>query len=102
MLWLRNLKNCPPGEFWYRQSEAGAKTFGPSPLIGQVAGLVSEFRKGNGLPRSDQQACLEDVILFTIQRLGPDTEWTMETEQPASALLPQPGGSCAGCGAVVS
>jgi len=101
MLWLKNLTNCPPGEFYYKQAEAGSHTFGPSPLIGQVASMVSEFRRGNSLPRSDGQSCMVDVIQFTVSRLDPRSEWVIETDQDITALLPQPTGGCAGCGASV-
>jgi hypothetical protein len=104
MLWLKSLTNCPPGEFYYKQAEAGSHVFGPSPLIGQVAALVSDFRRGNSLPRSDQMSCMVDVIQFTVARLDPRSEWIIETDLDTGALLPGVGGGggCAGCGAVVS
>lgn len=103
MLWLKSLFNCPPAEFYFKQSEAGTRTFGPSPLIGQVVADLSNFRKGNNLPRSKARECLQDVIQFTVNRLDPNSEWVIETNQTAEELTPEPSnGSCAGCGALVT
>lgn len=103
MFWLRNYKDCPPGEFFYKQPEAGNKTFGPSPLPGQVAADVSAFRKGNNLSRSDFTAAFSDLIQFTVARLDPRSEWIIEVpDQNPDGLVPQAArGSCAGCGASV-
>lgn len=98
MLWLVNLENVPPGEFWYRQSDGIPHSFDHTPLIKELAVSVSDFRKGNKLSRSSYSDCLYDVISFTASRLGPNTEWTMETDVP---WLPQPSSGCSGCGALV-
>lgn len=102
MLWLRNFNSCPPGEFYFRTSEAPGHTFGPSPLIGKVAADLSEFRKGNNLPRSAGRECLEDVVLFTVARLDPRSEWVVETDQTPATLIPQASAGCSSCGAVIN
>ena len=100
MLWLKSLYNCPAGEFYYQQS---GRTFGKSPLISTVASELTDFRRGNGLDRATYQEALEDIVRFTVTRLGPNSEWVMEVpDQPAGNLLPQPQSGCAGCGAVVT
>lgn len=100
MLWLVSLEKVPPGEFWYRQTEGITHTFPGTPLIKELAASVNDFRKANKLPRADYQSALYDIIEFTAQRLGPGTEWTVETTE--AWLPPVPGSGCSGCGAVVS
>lgn len=99
MLWLRNTNNVPPGEFYYRQNEAGQHTFGPSPLIGSVTSDLSAFRKANNLPRSSAAECLEDIIRFTVSRLDPRSEWVMETDVTVGELIRSPATGCSSCGA---
>lgn len=102
MFWLKNYKDCPPGEFFFKQAEAGARTFGPSPLLGQVAADLSAFRKGNNLSRQDYRSCFSDVVRFTVARLDQRSEWIIEIpDQDPDSLIPQPSGNCAGCGAVL-
>lgn len=96
MLWLVNLENVPPGEYWYRQTDGITHSFDHTPLIKELAVSVSDFRKANKLGRSDYQSSLYDVIAFTAARLGPNTEWTTETNEP---WLPQQSSGCSGCGA---
>lgn len=96
MNWLVSLKKSPPGEFYYKQN---GKTFGPGPLIGEVAGALSAFRQSNKLPNADLSASLLDIILFTVERLGPTSEYVFNTEATAAELLPSTsGGGCGGCG----
>ena len=108
MLWLKNLLNVPQGEFYYRQSEAGNQTFGPSPLIINVADQVRSFRRANRLPRAKGVEVLEDIVNYTVTRLvnaDPNNEWTMQVpDQPALQLLSQAAsnGGCAGCGAMLN
>jgi hypothetical protein len=99
MLWLKNIQNCPPGEFFYRQD---GKFFEASPLIGTVASNVSNYRKANNLPRSLERECLEDIIVFTVARLDPKSEWVYNTDQTIDALMPSgPVKGCQGCGAKI-
>lgn len=102
MLWLKNYTNCPPGEFYFKQAEAGSRTFGPSPLIGTVVSDVSQFRQGNNLPRSSQRECFEDVVRFTVARLPSNSEWIIETNADVGSLIANPSAGCSGCGAVVT
>jgi hypothetical protein len=88
MLWLKNIQNCPPGEFFYRQD---GKFFEASPLIGTVASNVSNYRKANNLPRSLERECLD-----------PKSEWVYNTDQTIDALMPSgPVKGCQGCGAKI-
>lgn len=99
MQWLRNLRDVPPQEFWYRQTEGIQKVFEGSPLIGDTASRVASFRKGNNLPCSSERECLRDVIEFTVARLG-KSEWVYDTDSPAESLLPSnPISGCGSCGA---
>jgi hypothetical protein len=102
MLWLRNYTSCPPGQFYYKQAEAGDHLFGPSPIIGTVAEEVSAFRRGNGLPRSAATECFEDVIRFTVARLDPRSEWIIDTDLSVNTLVVPPSAGCGSCGAVVT
>lgn len=102
MLWLKSYNACPPSEFYFRQAEAGSRVFGPSPLLGSVVSDLSSFRKGNNLPRSDQNACFIDIVQFTVARLDPKSEWVIETAQTPESLVPPQSGGCSGCGAVVT
>lgn len=103
MLWLKNYNDCPQGEFYFKQAEAGSRTFGPSPLLGQVARDVSNFRKGNSLPRADFTSSFSDVVQFTVARLPADSQWlTTLPDQNPDGLVPQPSTGCSGCGANLS
>lgn len=100
MLWLKNLQNVPPGEFYFRQGGETPKFFDGSPLIGDTASRLSSFRKANGLSRPGERECLEDIIVFTVNRLPPRSEWVYDTDLPAESLLPSAAiGGCSGCGA---
>ncbi len=98
MLWLKSLMNVPPGEFKY---EIGGH-IEQTPLIGELAARLVDFRKGNSLPRASRNEALEDIIVFTVARIRGDPEYCFETELSAGALLPQSiAGGCGGCGAQI-
>jgi len=99
--WIISLDKSPPGEWFIR--EAG-KTFGPSPLPKEVAGRLADFRAGNSLPRSDPTSCLQDIIVFTVNRLGNNTEYLTNIDGTPESLTPSlaAGGGCPGCGANVT
>lgn len=106
MIRLVNYSKVPPGEYWYRDSHR-AKPFGPSPEIHSVARELSKFRAGNHFERPSVNECLEDIELFTCQRLPPKNEWCYNTEQDYQQSLSQiagqsAGGGCGTCGARVS
>lgn len=103
MLWLKSLTDCPQGEFSYEQTEGIYRRFPQTPLIKELASSVADFRKGNNLPRASFGEALEDIVVYTVQRLKGNPQWCYETDLNAAALLPQPSsGGCAGCGASVS
>jgi hypothetical protein len=100
MLWLKSLLNCPPGEFSYAQG----RQFDRTPLVHELASSVADFRKGNGLPRASKMEALEDIVVYTVARIGGNLEYCYETDLSPGALLQSesPGSSCAGCGASVT
>jgi len=103
MLWLKNLRDCPPGEFYYRQPEAGSRTFGPSPLISTVAADLGSFRKANNLPRHREFECAIDIVQFTVNRLDPRSEWIIDIDStPEQLIQPTQSGKCGACGATVT
>jgi len=104
---------CPPGSFYYRfeftngvekafYGDANAPnvhTFGSDPIPETVAGALREFRKGNHLPRSSFEECLEDTVAFTCQRLGFNPVWVYSTEKTwAEAPAAKARGGCGSCG----
>lgn len=99
-VWLRSFeKNLPPGQFWYQQD---GKKFGSSPEIRLVADRVRAFRKANQLPRSTVNEALEDIVLFTCQRLNGNPVWCYETDDPIGVLVAQAASSpCSTCGAKI-
>lgn len=104
MLWLKSLYDCPPGEFSYVQTEGIEKRFEQTPLIKELASRLSDFRKGNQLPRPSFGEALEDIVVYTVARLKGNPQWCYDAgDLNAGALLPQQGGGgCSGCGASVS
>lgn len=92
---------CCPGEFRFEQPFAGrAKRFGPSPLIGEVAKAVADFRAGNRLPRASALEALEDIDAFTCARLGNSPRWCFNTEKSFDQLAGVAASTkCATCGA---
>jgi hypothetical protein len=100
MFRLLSHDNCPPGEFRYDQEFNGRfKKFGPTPLMGELAARVANFRAGNKLPRATQMEALEDIDLFTCQRLGNSPRWTYNTDRSFAELVPKTSlGGCATCG----
>lgn len=96
MFRLLSHDKCVPGEFRYEQAFHGrAKKFGPTPLIGELAARVANFRAGNQLPRATQIEALEDIDSFTCLRLGNSPRWTYDTDKAFADLAPKT--SLAGC-----
>ena len=91
---------CPPGEFFYEQTEGIQKMFSRSPDIKIVAGRVFNFRFRNKLPRADFHQCLEDIDNYTVTRLKSDPAWCFNTEMSyGESHPPIGGGSCGTCNA---
>lgn len=106
---LRSYDESPPGLFRYSAVENGIKLkFGPSPMIEEVARMLSQARKANNLPRSEVKQSLEDVDQQTCARLGNMPRYCVPCEQtPGAAPIIGLGSSspivtpCGGCGAKV-
>lgn len=95
MLWLINIRETPPGSFFYKQD---GRTFGPGSNPDSVASEMSSYRKGNSLPGADYRQCLTDLITYTCARLA-GQGLCYDIDQ---APIPSPpAGGCGGCGAKV-
>jgi hypothetical protein len=107
MITLISTTVCPPGSYFYVLLYKGQEVRIPrppetsSPLIGQVADGLVEFRKGNGLKRTSPTEALADVIDFTCKRLGNNPRWCIDTDMTAiqAAQIALPTSGCGSCGA---
>lgn len=102
---LRSYDLNPPGGYPYEQTEGIRKPFPSQPLIEAQAAIVADFRKGNGLPRSDVKQALEDVDHYQCFRLGNNPRWCVPVD--GASILPLNTSSpiiapCKGCGVVLS
>ena len=107
MRWrLRTYEISPPGQYPFEQTGEKPRKFPAQPLIEAQATIVSNYRKGNGLPRSSIPECLADVDCFQCRRLGNIPQWCIPADSQnqvalmASAPIIAP--PCKGCGAPVS
>lgn len=105
MIRLITHSKCPPGQFYYLQSEGAAHRFASTPEINTLAQVVSNFRSANHLPRTSYAEALEDIDAFTCARLGNDPRWCYQTQIPfdqtAPSILANQARPCATCGAKV-
>jgi hypothetical protein len=92
----------PPGGFPYSQVFKGVNySFPDEGLdIPQQTARILKFRKANGLPRATFDETLEDLNVFTCNRLGNDQRWCGNGPRVASVQRVQSSG-CKGCGAVL-
>lgn len=97
MIRLLSYDNCPPGEFYFVQSEGVYHKFKATPLIKSLAKRVADFRLANKLPRSDASSALADIDAFTCTRLNNSPQWCYDTDAPIPDINPSSGG-CATCG----
>jgi hypothetical protein len=100
MFRLLSHDKCPPGEFRYRESFKGhTKTFGPSPLLNEVAHKLANFRAANGIARSSPAECVQDIDAFTCQRLGNMRDWCYDSDKAVSNPYVSPTATpCSTCG----
>lgn len=103
---LISLTQCPPGEFSYVQTEGIRKSFPSSPLLGEQAGRVADFRIGNKLPRATAAEAIADIIEYTCARcaaMGCLEQYCYQTDQSGAqiAALVLPTGGCGSCGAKI-
>lgn len=103
MLRLKSHNKVPPGQFMYdeyfeKNGRKLGKHFASHPEIGVVASRVLAFRKANSLPRADIVSALEDVDTFTVNRLGINSQWVHDTDQPWDQIVSSfHGPGCATC-----
>lgn len=111
---LRNYSTIPTGEYFIKvilqngqeslhfgqcKGTPGCKMFGPGPEIDKVSRNLASFRRANNLPRSSYGEALDDVSVYTCQRLGGNSAWCVDSDAPSSVPGAAPGGSpCATCG----
>ena len=103
---LLNYDGPIPGNYPYVQTEGIHRDFSALPIIESQAQTVSEFRRGNSLPRASVRECLEDVDHYNAQRLGCHRSWTVAIDaqtgartvalNPTHPIMAPP---CNGCGA---
>lgn len=100
---LRTYEISPPGGYPFIQQ--GYPPFPAQPMIEAQAKIVSNFRKGNGLPRASIPEALADVDCYQCQRLGNMPQWCVPADSANQVALPQTAPiiapPCQGCGAPV-
>ncbi len=102
---LRSYDVSPPGNYCYEQTEGIRRQFGCHPLIEALARIVSDFRRGNNLPRADIKETLADVDEYNCTRLGNNPSFVVPAD--AANVVPLNTSSpiitpCKGCGVVLS
>lgn len=102
MLRLLDHKKVPPAGYYYIQTEGIRKAFGATPEIRTLAKRIAAFRRSNNLPRATEPAALEDVDVFTANRLG-RCKWTFDPDNSVSFAqlhpeVKQAAGGCPTCG----
>lgn len=111
---IRTTTSVPPGEFFIKvlfrngkeevfygpcKATPDCRLFGPSPLIDEPAKGLSAFRRANGIPRASVAECVQDISLYTCQRIGGNPAWCFDSDAPVNNLIPvHASGGCAGCG----
>jgi hypothetical protein len=92
----------PPGEFVYEQVVDGrvVKWPGEGKTLEEQARRVAAFRHKNNLPRSSVHETLDDISIFTCQRLGGMKQYCGDGSVQV-VYHGRSGGGCKGCGARV-
>jgi hypothetical protein len=99
---LRTYEITPTGGYPFSE---GGHNFPSQPMIEAQAKIVSNYRKGNGMPRASLAESLADVDCYQCQRLGNMPQWCIPADSanqvalPATAPIIAP--PCKGCGAPV-
>ena len=101
MLRLKSYANHPPGGFGHPE----LPTLNGTLDIVELSRRLSDFRKGNSLPRSGVEECFKDIDTHVANRIRGTVrrwkDWVIDTDEAAYvAALPKVGG-CSGCGAKV-
>lgn len=102
---LRSYEVNPPGGYPYEQTGTPSRRFPAEPMLEAQARNVQAFRKGNNLPRSSYQECIQDVDQYQCARLGNNPKFCINCEtSPGMALAENAPGiaPCATCGAKVT
>lgn len=90
----------PPGAFPYSQTVNGVTYKWPDvglDLVSQ-AQKISSFRKANNLPRASLDDSIEDLNIYTCQRLGCDPRWCDDGVTKQVHIQTNTGGGCRTCG----
>jgi hypothetical protein len=92
----------PPGSFPYSQVWKGVEYKFPDEGldIQTQAARILKFRRANGLPGATFDETLDDLNVYTCQRLGNDPKWCGDGQRVAQVQKVQSRG-CGGCGAVL-
>lgn len=100
MIVLRQYSPFPPGEFVYDQPYPGGVQHFPGNglSINQQAAVVLDFRKGNKLPGASLNQVVQDISVFTCQRLGGMSQYCYDTDAPPPIIIGNTGASCSSCG----
>lgn len=98
MLRLKSYASHPPGGFGHPDLPSSEGVYN----ILDLARVLSDFRKGNSLPRSSITECFEDIDVYTATRIRNTIRrwqsWVVDTDAADYiAPVPRPGG-CGGCG----
>lgn len=101
---LRSFDATPPGGYPYEQTEGIRRKFCSEPMVEAQARIVSNFRKGNGLPRASIIEAMEDISEYTCRRLGGNSAFCVDSDTPVLALNQSSPiiSPCAGCGAPIA
>lgn len=95
---LRAYNPFPPGGYVYIQGGPIMHTFPDIGLnIYQQADLVWRYRSANHLERASFPECVQDIDLYTCQRLGGTSRFCTDGIGPAP-VAERGGGGCATCG----
>jgi len=93
----------PPGSYPYSQVWKGIEYKFPDvglDIQGQTQ-IILKFRRANGIPRATFDETLEDLNVFTCQRLGNDSRWCSQDGLGIARVQNVQSSGCRGCGARV-
>lgn len=96
---LKRYNTVPPGGFPFIQEEGIYKRWEFSVDLNARANEISDFRKGNNLPRASFDESLEDLVAYTCARVPNWCRTTDRTFTETSPIIVRRHRGCAGCGA---
>ena len=97
---LRSFDVNPSGNFPYEEPAPYARSFPAEPMIEAQAAIVSKYRIAMNKPRSSVPECIDDISIFTCQRLGGNSTYCTGTNGTPMRSFPAGGQPvpCATCG----